>query len=38
MMTADKVFQVPQFWYNAIKWTAPATQCDFTIDNPTIVK
>ncbi|HET9929158.1 MAG TPA: hypothetical protein VFQ35_00660, partial [Polyangiaceae bacterium] len=37
MMTADKVFQVPQFWYNAIKWAAPPTQC-FTIDNPTIVK
>ncbi len=38
MMTADKVFQVPQFWYNSIKWAAPVTQCDFTIDNPTIVK
>ncbi|HEV8245206.1 MAG TPA: hypothetical protein VGP93_05535, partial [Polyangiaceae bacterium] len=38
MLTADKVFQVPQFWYNVIKWASPLTQCDFTIDNDTIVK
>jgi hypothetical protein len=38
MMTSDKVFQIPQFWYNAIRWVSPASQCDFTIDNPAIVK
>jgi hypothetical protein len=38
MMTSDKVFQIPQFWYNAIRWVSPPTQCDFTIDNPAIVK
>jgi hypothetical protein len=33
----DKVYQVPQFWYNAIKWVAPPNTC-FTIDDPAIVK
>jgi hypothetical protein len=36
-MTADKVFQVPQFWYNAIKWVAPVTECGFTLEDPTII-
>jgi hypothetical protein len=34
---ADKVYQVPQFWYNAIKWVAPPNMC-FVIDDPAIVK
>ncbi|APR87647.1 hypothetical protein A7982_12996 [Minicystis rosea] len=36
--TADKVFQVPQFWYNVIKWAAPDTDCDFDIDDPGVIK
>jgi hypothetical protein len=30
-------FQVPQFWYNAIKYASSAAQC-FVIQNPTIVR
>jgi hypothetical protein len=37
MKTADHVFQVPQFWYNAIGWVAN-TDCGFTIDDPAIIK
>jgi len=33
----DKVYQVPQFWYNAIKWVAPPNMC-FDISDPAIVK
>lgn len=32
----DKVYQVPQFWYNAIKWVAPANTC-FVINDPAII-
>lgn len=35
--TADKVFQVPQFWYNVIKWVSPDAQC-FDIDDPGVIK
>lgn len=31
-----QVFQIPQFWYNAIKYAASSVQC-FTIMNPTII-
>jgi hypothetical protein len=34
---ADKVYQVPQFWYNAIKWVAPPNMC-FVINDPAVVK
>ncbi len=37
MMTADKVFQVAQFWYNAIRWVAPLMECEFRIEDPNIV-
>jgi hypothetical protein len=37
MKTADHVFQVPQFWYNAIGWVANS-DCGFTIDDPAIIK
>jgi hypothetical protein len=37
MMTADKVFQVAQFWYNAILWAAPLMECEFRIEDPNIV-
>jgi hypothetical protein len=30
-------YQVPQFWYNAIGYAGSAVQCQFTINNPTIV-
>ncbi|MCL2448180.1 MAG: hypothetical protein FWD17_04475 [Polyangiaceae bacterium] len=36
-MTATDVFQVPQFWYNAISYASQATSCTFTINNPAIV-
>ena len=35
--SASQVFQVPQFWYNAISYAAGATSCSFTINNPTII-
>ncbi len=35
--TADKVFQVPQFWYNAIKWVSEQVGC-FDISDPGIIK
>ena len=35
--SASQVFQVPQFWYNVIKWVAPDSQC-FDITDPTITK
>jgi hypothetical protein len=37
MKGANKVYQVPQFWYNAIKWVAPPNTC-FTINDPAVVK
>ena len=30
-------FQVPQFWYNAIRYASASAKCVFTIDNPMIV-
>jgi hypothetical protein len=36
-MSASQVFQVPQFWYNAISYASQAAQCSFTINNPMIV-
>jgi hypothetical protein len=36
-MSASQVFQVPQFWYNAIGYASEATHCSFTINNPMIV-
>ena len=35
--SAAQVFQIPQFWYNAIKYAASSVQC-FTIQNPTVVQ
>lgn len=37
MQSVDQVFQVPQFWYNAITYAASATQCSFVINNPMVV-
>ncbi len=35
--TADQYFQVPQFWYNSIKWVSANATC-FDITDPAIVK
>lgn len=34
--SADNVFQMPQFWYNVIKWASPENEC-FHIEHPDIV-
>lgn len=31
------VFQVPQFWYNVVKWVSPPSECDFTITDDRII-
>jgi hypothetical protein len=36
-MSAGQVFQVPQFWYNAIKWVSSDVPC-FDISDPGITK
>ncbi len=36
-MSASQVFQVPQFWYNVIKWVSSNASC-FDINDPTITK
>lgn len=33
-MTADYAFQTMQFWYNAIHYVAPPSECDFVIHEP----
>jgi hypothetical protein len=35
--SAAQIFQVPQFWYNAIKYAASSVTC-FTISNPGIIQ
>jgi hypothetical protein len=35
--SAAQVFQIPQFWYNAIKYAASSVQC-FDIMSPGIIK
>lgn len=32
-----QVFQIPQLWYNTLRWCAPLVDCKLTIDNPFIV-
>jgi hypothetical protein len=34
--SAATVYQVPQFWYNAISYASQATQCPFTLAGPII--
>jgi hypothetical protein len=36
--SAAQVFQIPQFWFNAIKYAASSVQCAFTITNPGIIQ
>jgi hypothetical protein len=36
-MTAADDFQVPQFWYNAIRYASEATTCTFTINVPGVI-
>lgn len=33
----QQVFQIPQFWYNTLKWCAPLVDCQLKIDNPDII-
>ena len=33
---AENYFQIPQFWYNVIKWVAPPNDC-FIIEDPGVV-
>lgn len=35
-LTVDRAFQVPQFWYNVIKWASPENEC-FHIEHPLII-
>ncbi len=32
--SANTVYQVPQFWYNAISYASQATMCPFTLNGP----
>jgi hypothetical protein len=34
--SANTVYQVPQFWYNAITYASQATACPFTLNGPVI--
>jgi len=34
--TADKIYNVPQFWYNVFRWVSGDSAC-FTIDDPQII-
>jgi hypothetical protein len=36
--SAAQVFQIPQFWYNAIKYAASSVQCSFTLSNPGVIQ
>ncbi len=36
-LTAGVVLQTMQFWYNAISYVAPPTECDFAISEPEVV-
>jgi hypothetical protein len=31
------LYQTKQFWYNAINWVAPPSECNFTIEDPDVV-
>jgi hypothetical protein len=37
MSSAAQVFQIPQFWYNSIKYAGSAVQCTFKINSPGVV-
>ena len=32
------LYQTKQFWYNIINWVAPPSECNFTIEDPDVVK
>jgi hypothetical protein len=34
---SGNVFQYKQFWYNAIRYVAPKTECDFVVSEPDVV-
>lgn len=35
--SARTVYQTKQFWYNAINWVAPPSECNFTIEDPDVI-
>jgi hypothetical protein len=36
--SVKSLYQTKQFWYNMINWVAPPSECNFTIDDPDVVK
>lgn len=34
--TADKIYDIPQFWYNVFRWVSGDSPC-FTIDDPDVI-
>ena len=36
--SVKSLYQTKQFWYDIINWVAPPSQCNFTIDDPDVVK
>jgi len=36
--SVQTLYQTKQFWYDAINWVAPPSQCNFTIQDPDVVK
>jgi hypothetical protein len=35
--SVQTLYQTKQFWYDAINWVAPPSECNFTIDDPDVV-
>jgi hypothetical protein len=36
--SVQTLYQTKQFWYDAINWVAPPSECNFTIQDPDVVK
>lgn len=36
--SVKSLYQTKQFWYNIINWVAPPSECNFTIEDPDVVK
>jgi hypothetical protein len=35
--SVETLYQTKQFWYDAINWVAPPTECSFTVTDPDVV-
>jgi hypothetical protein len=35
--SAQTLYQVKQFWYDAINWVAPPNECNFIVDDPDVI-